>query len=319
MTNDDTPPGASALAHDLATMARDAALAVAPYLRSVARGVAEFQTKADVHDPVTEHDRRVESALHDLLARMVPGSRVLGEETGEGVLPLEPPRLGADFTTHFLVPTTPEFQGALRRCAGLGDRVRWIVDPIDGTSNFAAGMAYFNTSVAVELDGVVVAGAVSVPMAHEVFVADALTCWLESKEGRRELHADGPAREDASVLISYHPSRSLLVSNPQRALDHEIRLVQAYQAVRRPGAAALDLAQVAAGWCGAMIGTSFKPWDVAAGIHLVRVAGGRVLNLPVGTDLPEGLRPGVVVSARQLDAVTAASVLHEVDEAARRP
>lgn len=315
MTNPQMIPDGAAIAHDLSTMAREAALAVAPYLRSVARTVTDFETKADVHDPVTVHDRRVEGALHALLARMVPGSRVLGEETGEHTLPTESQKLGPDFTEHFHVPTSPEVQGALRRCATLGDRVRWIVDPIDGTSNFAAGMSYFNTSVAVELDGAVVAGAVSVPMSLEVFVADADRCWVEGPGGRCDLRADGPAREDSSLLISYYPNRAALAGHPARSLDHETRLAEAYQAIRRPGACALDLAMVAAGRCGAMIGTSFKPWDVAAGIHLVRVAGGRVLNLPLGTDLPEGLRPGIVASARQLDASTACSILHELDEA----
>lgn len=314
MTDPGTTTDDLTTAHDLSTMAREAALAVAPYLRSVARTVTDFETKADVHDPVTLHDRRVEGALHALLARMVPGSRVLGEETGEHLLPAEPQKLSAEFTEHFHVPTSPEVQGALRRCAALGDRVRWIVDPIDGTANFAAGLSYFNTSIGVELDDAVVAAAVSVPMSHEVFVADADRCWLEGPGGRIDLRADGPAREDHALLMSYYPNRAALTGHPARSLDHETRLAGAYQAIRRPGACALDLAMVAAGWCGAMIGTSFKPWDVAAGIHLVRVAGGRVLNLPLGTDLPEGLSPGIVASARQLDAATARGILRELDE-----
>ncbi|MBP7881167.1 MAG: hypothetical protein KAZ70_01895, partial [Actinomyces sp.] len=55
------------------------------------------------------------------------------------------------------------------------------------------------------------------------------------------------------------------------------------------------------------------PWDVAAGIHMVRVAGGSVLNLPMGTDLPDGLRPGVVASGSTLQATTAERVLRELD------
>ena len=185
MSNPIPSDGDAAIAHDLATLAGAAATAVAPYLRSVARTVTSFETKVDVHDPVTLHDRRVEGALHALLARMVPGSRVLGEETGEHVLPLEPPKLTGEFTEHFLVPTSPEVQGALRRCAPLRNRVRWIIDPIDGTANFAAGMSYFNTSVAAEVDGTVVAGAVSVPMSHELFVGDRDRCWVE---GPRPAH-----------------------------------------------------------------------------------------------------------------------------------
>ena len=85
-----------------------------------------------------------------------------------------------------------------------------------------------------------------------------------------------------------------------------------YSVVRRPGAAAVDLAMVAAGWIGVAMGFTFKPWDVAAGIHLVKVAGGHVLNLPLATGLPEGLRPAIVASVGTLDAHTARAVLEEV-------
>lgn len=310
----DGTPAPAGTAHDLALLAQGAARAVAPYLRRVAHTVTVVETKADVHDPVTEHDRRVESALHTLLARMVPGSRVLGEETGEHVLPEDPGRIPPDFADHFALPTAPEVRGALQRSSELGDRVRWILDPIDGTANFAAGLPWFNTSVAAELDGQVVAGSISVPLAREVFTADSEHCWHQDPDGTHELRAEGPAREQDAVLLSYHPGLGWLTREPHLSLDHEARLARAYQAVRRPGAGALDLAMVAAGWAGAMLGVSFKPWDVAAGIHMVRVAGGQVLNLPGTTSLPDGLRPIVVASARSLDAPTARSVAREVQQ-----
>ncbi len=300
------------IAHDLATLAKAAGLAVAPYLRAVARTSTAVETKEDMHDPVTEHDRRVEGALHVLLGGMVPGSRVLGEETGEHVLPADPPRVSATFLEHFALPMAPEVRGAMTRCAHLGVRVRWIIDPIDGTANFAAGLPWFNTSVAAELDDEIVAGAISAPMSREIFVADAERCWYESPEKTRSLNAEGPSHEAEAVLISYHPGVGLLSAEPQLAVDHEARLARAYQTIRRPGAAALDLAMIAAGWCGAMMGISFKPWDVAAGLHLVKVAGGRVLNLPLDTDLPDGLRPAVLASAHDLDPVMARTVLEEV-------
>ena len=69
---------------------------------------------------------------------------------------------------------------------------------------------------------------------------------------------------------------------------------------------------VAAGWIGAMMGTSFKPWDVAAGLHILSVSGGNVMNLEMGTGLGEGLRPGVVASNRGFLAPSARAVLLEI-------
>lgn len=294
------------LATELARMVRAAGLSVAPYLRSVARTVTSFDTKRDFHDPVTAHDRAVEARLRRVLGALVPGSRVLGEETGEHVLPGGQAR--EDEASADLSALLRE-DGDARR---LGARLRWIVDPIDGTANFAAGLPYFNTSIAAELDGRVVAGAISVPLTHELFAADLERAWHEGPEGVRDLHADGPSRERDGVLLAYYPGRRALHHDARAAVNQERRLADAYSATRRFGACALDLAHVAAGWAGAMIGTNFRPWDVAAGIHLVCVAGGRVLNLPLSTSLPDGLRPGVVAEGAHLDAATPRAVLREV-------
>ena len=303
------------LAHALALCAQSAAVTVAPYLRSVARTVRTFDTKADVHDPVTVHDKLVEGALQQLLCLFVPGSRVLGEERGEVILPLKNPP-SAEFLRSFSVPTDPQTIDAARRVMKLGQRVRWIVDPIDGTANFAAGGTYFNTSVAAELDGKVVAGAICVPMLREVFAADSERAWWSTENGSetRELRANGPRREEDAVIVSYYPGLGAWTRHPEQALDHEIRLAKAYQTIRKPGAAALDLARVAAGWLGVFMAARLKPWDVAAGIHLVRVAGGSVVNVDLGTGEPDGLRPAVVASGANLDAVTAKQVLAELEE-----
>lgn len=292
--------------HQCALVARAAALSVAPYLRSVARTVTSFDTKTDSHDPVTVHDRHVEGLLHGILGFFVPGSRVLGEEQGEVTLsPL------AEGTVLSGEAAALAQLGDAAEVHELGDRLRWIVDPIDGTANFACGMAYFGTSIAAELDGQIIAGAVSVPLLHEVFVANATRAWHEGPEGSRELRAQGPRSESEAVLISYYPTRKLLHDDPLAAANRERRLVEAYMATRRSGACALDLAHIAAGWLGAMIGTAFKPWDVAAGIHMVRVAGGTVVNLPLCTDLTDGYAPGVAASVGSFDAVTIEAVLRE--------
>lgn len=286
------------LDNQLLQIAHRAALGVAPYLKSVARSAPTIDTKASIHDPVTVHDKATEESLRRFLSNAVPGSRFLGEEMGEGGL--EP-------------DSDSPFKG---EATSLGKRVRWIIDPIDGTANFASGLIYFCTSIAAELDGEVVAGAITVPVVGESFLADRTRAWHVSPDGTEtEMRADGPSSEDTALLATYYPGLWALNNRPQMALEHDRALMTNYATVRRPGAGALDLAHVAAGWIGVSMGVGFKPWDVAAGIHMVRVAGGQVLNLPMGTDLPDGLRPGVVSSGANLDACTAKRVLSEVEEA----
>lgn len=306
--------GHTATAHDLAVLAAAATRAVAPHLRRVWRTAMQVDTKADLHDPVTAHDRRVEAALHTLLAHMVPASRVLGEEAGEHTLPPDRDPFPRGFAEDFEIPMSPRVQGAIRRVESLGGRIRWIVDPIDGTANFASGLPWFNTSIGVELDGEVVAGAVNAPVLAQTYVADLEDAWTEDASGTAPLRSQGPTREDHALLFSYHPGVSLITSDPSFAAEQERRLVSAYQTYRRPGACALDLAMVAGGWAGCVIGMSFKPWDVAAGLHLVRIAGGHVHTEPFDTGLPEGLCPGIVASVGTLQPTTALVVLSDYVE-----
>ncbi|WP_022868402.1 inositol monophosphatase family protein [Schaalia vaccimaxillae] len=85
----------------------------------------------------------------------------------------------------------------------------------------------------------------------------------------------------------------------------------AYQSTRRLGAYALNLSYVAAGWLGATMELTFKPWDVAVGIHILRVAGGTALNVDTGSGMPDGLRSALVASGNGFDATTAQRVLEE--------
>ncbi len=299
----------------LAEVAAAATQVVAPYLRSVTRSAPEIGLKQDIHDPVTIHDQRTEGIIREFLAAVAPDSVVLGEEMGEEI---DPEVLAG--RAPYDVPADVEVSAEVAQTvADLGSRVRWIVDPIDGTANFAAGLTYFGTSIGVELDGEVVAGAISVPFTGEVFVADDKHAWHEDLvEGSRTmLRSEGPRAESEALIATYFPSVSDMRVNPVRSSEREAALMANYATLRRPGAAALDLAMVAAGWIGVSMGVSFKPWDVAAGIHMVKVAGGHVLNLPMGTDEPDGQRPGVVASVGTLDAVTAKRVLRDLDKESR--
>lgn len=292
----------------LADAIRFAALSVAPYLRSVARNISAFDTKVDHHDPVTVHDRHVEQVVRHTLSRCVPASRAFGEEHGEVTLPSDvEPLSDTDYQQSATLLGKPVDLSAI---ADLGGRVRWIIDPIDGTANFAAGGTYFGTSIAAELDGQIVAGIVTIPMMREYIFADNCAAYHAFEgETPTQIFADGPHEEAQATLVAYYPPLRLLRTAPDVAAERERSLHEAFMAPRRTGACALDLAYVAAGWTGAMIGTRFKPWDVAAGLHIVRTAGGFVLNLPLETDLPDGYAPGVVAAGANLIPHTAVDVL----------
>ncbi|MDU0968673.1 MAG: inositol monophosphatase [Actinomycetaceae bacterium] len=266
----------------LASLALAAATEAGGYIRSVFRTGMAVETKANAHDPVTEHDRHTEALIRQILSEAAPGSRVLGEEGGEEALP------------------------------GTGaERVRWIVDPIDGTANFAAGLDYIATSIGVELDGKPVAGCVHLPISAETCWADDRTCYWRDPAGEdRPVHASRVSREIDALLTGYFPHRDPDPVKRTALFEDIATLAEHYGTVRSPGACARDLAHVAAGHVGVAVATSVKPWDVAAGFHLIRVAGGHVTTYPRGlTDLPEHLRPAFVASQATLDAVTAKRVM----------
>jgi len=177
-----------------------------------------------------------------------------------------------------LARTRPEY-GFLGEEGGetKGDgRNRWIADPLDGTTNFLHGVPHFAISLALERDGEVIAGIIYQPISDELF-------WAEKGNG-------------AFIDTPYARSRRLRVSgrkDPARALvgtgiphlgkgDHAVYLkklgvvMSKTAGVRRWGAAALDLAFVAAGRFDAYFEYGLQPWDVAAGILLVREAGGLI-------------------------------------------
>jgi myo-inositol-1(or 4)-monophosphatase len=197
---------------------------------------------------VSAADRRAEETLYAELSRARPGYGFLGEEGGA--------REGAD-KTH-----------------------TWIVDPLDGTTNFLHGIPQFAVAIALEREGVIVAGLVYNPVADEMFIAERGKGAFLNEQRIRV--AARKRLSDAVIACGLpHIGRGDLKLGAK-----ETSLMQAEVAgLRRFGAAALDLAWVAAGRLDGYWERNVKPWDMAAGLILVREAGGFVSDCDGGDDM----------------------------------
>ena len=215
-----------------------AALEVGGLLRS-RFGARAAQAKADSHDLVTEVDRLAEDAIRELLLREFPGSSVWGEEAG---------------------------------LVGGEAELTWLVDPIDGTNNFAAGVPFFCVSIAALAGDRLLAGVIYDPLRRELFAADLTGA---TRDGTL-LESGGAGCDADAVLVTDFPGhrRSALAGGGRPDLERFGELVESFQTVRRLGSGALALAYVAAGRVDVTFGTGAHPWDVAAGALLVRQAGG---------------------------------------------
>jgi myo-inositol-1(or 4)-monophosphatase len=190
-------------------------------------------------DLVTEVDRACEAAVRAVLDRHTPDIPVLGEEEG------------GDFDA----PT------------------RWVVDPLDGTTNFVHGFPWFCVSVGLEVDGVREVGVVLDPLRPACFTAR--RGHGAHLDGRR-LRVSDTRRLDAALVAT-----GFAYDRRERArayLSYVQAMIRHAQGIRRAGAAALDLAWLAAGRLDAYWEFNLKPWDVSAGALLVEEAGGRITD-----------------------------------------
>ena len=164
-----------------------------------------------------------------------------------------------------------------------GSRYRWIVDPLDGTTNYSHSYPIFCVSVALEVEGEIVLGAVYNPMLMELFMAEKGEG--ASLNGSRRLSVSKTADLSRGLLATGFPYD--LREDRNNNMNYFKALAMRAQAVRRSGAAALDLAYLAAGRFDGFWELKMMPWDTAAGWLLVTEAGGVVTDLCGG---PYGLR-----------------------------
>jgi myo-inositol-1(or 4)-monophosphatase len=242
------------------TLAREAAAFVRRRRTEVfgidarARGGDAVRTKTTPTDPVTVVDTDTERLLRDRLAQLRSGDPILGEEGG----------------------------GPANPTANAAGTVTWVLDPIDGTVNFVYGIPAYAVSVAAQVDGVSVAGAVADVVADRVYSAGAgLGAHLTDEHGTRPLLCT--AVDDLSVALL---GTGFGYSRPRRAAQAVLlsRMLPVVRDVRRIGSAALDLCMVAAGRLDAYYEHGLNVWDWAAGALIAAEAGARVV-LPGSSDL----------------------------------
>jgi myo-inositol-1(or 4)-monophosphatase len=202
-------------------------------------------------DFVSEADRRADRTLRNELTRARPGFGLLIEESGTG--------------------------------GAVGAEDRWIVDPLDGTTNFLHGIPHFSISIAHESKGDLVAGMILDPLRDETF-------WAVRGKGaflnNRRLRVSARDRLADAVLATGIPFG--LRPGKAEMLAALGPVMERTAGVRRMGAASLDLAYVAAGRYEAFWEIGLAPWDVAAGIVIVREAGGFVTEIGGGSDPLDG-------------------------------
>lgn len=156
--------------------------------------------------------------------------------------------------------------------AGNGQHT-WIIDPLDGTTNYAHGYPWFCSSIALTVGGELIVGVIHNPMSDELFTA---TAGVGAFRNGRKIAVSSRQPLAGSLLATGFPYDC--ATDPENNFNQFIRFQKAARGIRRAGAAALDLAYLAAGRLDGFWEVKLKPWDVAAGTLLVREAGGSVTS-----------------------------------------
>jgi myo-inositol-1(or 4)-monophosphatase len=198
-------------------------------------------------DFVSAADRRAEQIIHSELAKSRPGFAFLMEESG---------------------------------AVGAKDaEARWIIDPLDGTNNFLHGIPHWAISIALEKDGDIIAGVIHDPVKNEMFYAEKGSGAFMSD---RRIRVSGRRELDRTMVGHWMPLTSRLDDKTYNSTMNTLRSRVA--GVRCSGSAALDMAYVSAGRFDAYFQQNLQIWDIAAGVILIREAGGKVQGYGNGTD-----------------------------------
>ena len=221
-----------------------------------------IRSKSTPTDPVTVVDTETERLLRDRLAQLRPGDPVLGEEGGGPVAGNVPP-----------------------------GSVTWVLDPIDGTVNFVYGIPAYGVSIAAQVDGVSVAGAVADVVSGDVYSAAlGQGAQVQGPAGRKQLRCNAVGTLSMALLgtgFGYAPAR--------RAAQGVLlaQVMPSVRDVRRIGSAALDLCMVASGRLDVYYEHRLNVWDWAAGALIAAEAGAQMLFPSAPVDLLVAAAPGI--------------------------
>ena len=243
-------PFLAALAHKRVSMVYICAMLKTTLINAVQAGAAQLQhyfngdfaisNKEGMNNLVTEADHAAEKAIIDVIQKEYPDHFILSEETGE-------------------IKSNSEY--------------KWIIDPIDGTVNFANGIPLCCVSIGLEKDGKMIMGAICAPILNELYIA-------EKGQGAtlndKKISVSNKTELIKSCLVTGFPYTYLDAPNgPLQVFD---KLVRKGIPVRRLGSAAIDLCWVAAGRFDGFYEHKLQAWDSAAGFLMIEEAGGTVTD-----------------------------------------
>ena len=234
-----------------------AARAACTIMTRAAEDLSNLEIHAKGHsDFVSEVDIRCENAILDILREAYPRHQILTEERG------------------LIGPENSPFQ--------------WIIDPLDGTTNFIHGFPQYACSIALKHQGEIVEAVIADPTRNEIFTASrGVGAFLD---GRRIRVSRRTMLKDALIGVGFPFRRK---DDTDAYMNMFAQLAKTTSGLRRPGAASLDLAYVAAGRLDAFWEPNLKPWDIAAGSLMVLEAGGLVTDFEGETNY---LQTGEIVA-----------------------
>lgn len=206
-------------------------------LRYFRSGNLDIHNKLNDSDIVTAADKASEAVIIDHIRACYPAHAILSEESGE-------------------------------TCGSSG--FRWVIDPLDGTTNFSCGLPGFAVSIGIELNGTTVAGVVYAPYLDELFTA---VKGGGARLNGKPLLCSGQPRLSRSVVSTGFPVDKN--SNPDNNLDNVERILPLVRGLRRLGSAAIDICYVAAGFLNAYWELNLHQWDVSAALLIAAESGAR--------------------------------------------
>lgn len=200
--------------------------------------VQHIEEKDGRHNLVTEYDHQSEDLIFSKIAKNFPADTILGEERGS-------------------VAGNNEYE--------------WVIDPLDGTVNFAHNIPMFSVSIGLRRDQTTILGLIFHPLANEMFIAQkGFGAYLNGKKITVSTIGD-VTKSFLSMGFPYN-----LRDNPHNCIEKTVQVLKLGIPVRRLGVASLDLAYIASGRSDIFFEISLEPWDLCAGVLMIEEAGGKV-------------------------------------------